>query len=182
MDDSELDSALNMAKSGEEAGVTLLYRNLQPFLIAYLRNRTGSSCEDVSQETWISAIGALRNFEGRGGDFKALLFDIAHKRVVDFYRKESRRPKITGINESIDIPGNSYSVENMLDDVSSQEAISKLVSNLTSDQAEVVLLRVIGGLSTQKVAKIMGKSVGSVRILQHRAVEKISKSQIGVTI
>ncbi len=182
MDDSELDSALDLAKSGEEAGITLLYRNLQPLLIAYLRNRTGSNCEDVSQETWISAIGTLRNFRGKGDDFKALLFDIAHKRVVDYYRRESRRPKITGINESIDIPGNSFSTEDMVDEITSQEAISKLVGNLTLDQAEVVLLRVIGGLSTQKVAKIMGKSVGSVRVLQHRAIEKLSKSQIGVTI
>lgn len=42
------------------------------------------------------------------------------------------------------------------------------------DQAEVVLLRVVAGLSVEQVAKILGKSAGSVRVAQHRALRRLA--------
>ena len=49
-----------------------------------------------------------------------------------------------------------------------------LVAGLVPDQAEAVLLRVLGGFDVTEVARIMGKSPGSVRVLCHRALKRLA--------
>ncbi len=62
-----------------------------------------------------------------------------------------------------------------LGSVSAQAAIEALVRDLPHDQAEVVLLRVVADLSVDEVAKVMGRSPGSVRVLQHRALRQLGR-------
>jgi RNA polymerase sigma-70 factor (ECF subfamily) len=54
-------------------------------------------------------------------------------------------------------------------------AINLIVSSLTSEQADVVLLRVIGDLDVDAVARIVGKRTGAVRVLHHRALRRLAK-------
>jgi RNA polymerase sigma-70 factor (ECF subfamily) len=63
-------------------------------------------------------------------------------------------------------------------------AVEMLVRDLPSDQAEIVLLRVLGDLSVGQVAAILGKSAGAVRVAQHRGLRRLSRKQdeSGVTI
>ena len=93
--------------------------------------------------------------------------------IADHYRGRSRRPPLTTLtDETLTMPGaDDIAIESL----STNEAIEALVRNLPSDQAEVVLLRVVGDLSVEQVAKIMGRSPGSVRVLQHRALRHLAK-------
>ena len=50
---------------------------------------------------------------------------------------------------------------------------------LPADQAEVVLLRVVGELSAEETGHVMGKRPGTVRVLQHRALERLSREAPG---
>ncbi len=54
------------------------------------------------------------------------------------------------------------------------EAALARIASLPPDQAEVVLLRVLGDLSVREVGEIMGKRPGSVRVLQHRALKRLA--------
>src|SRR6266511_5794041 len=49
------------------------------------------------------------------------------------------------------------------------------IATLPPDQAEVVLLRILGGLSVREVAVITGKRPGTVRVLQHRALRRLAR-------
>jgi RNA polymerase sigma-70 factor (ECF subfamily) len=49
-----------------------------------------------------------------------------------------------------------------------------LVAELPPDQAEVVALRVVGGLEVAEVAKIVGKRPGTVRVLAHRGLRRLA--------
>ena len=64
---------------------------------------------------------------------------------------------------------------------SAQAAIDALVADLTPDQAEVVLLRIVGGLSVEEVATLTARSPGAVRVLQHRALNRLSARAGSVT-
>ena len=50
-----------------------------------------------------------------------------------------------------------------------------LIRQLSPDQAEVILLRVLAGLDVGQVAKILGKRAGAVRVLQHRGLRKLAE-------
>ncbi len=55
------------------------------------------------------------------------------------------------------------------------EAAIARIATLPPDQAEVVLLRILGGLSVREVAAITGKRPGTVRVLQHRALRRLAR-------
>jgi RNA polymerase sigma-70 factor (ECF subfamily) len=58
--------------------------------------------------------------------------------------------------------------------MSAQEAITELTSVLPAEQAEVLMLRVVGGLPVEEVARVVGKRPGTVRVLQHRALRRLA--------
>jgi RNA polymerase sigma-70 factor, ECF subfamily len=59
--------------------------------------------------------------------------------------------------------------------LSGQEAVDLLVAGLPADMAEVLLLRVVADLPVAEVAQLMGRSAGSVRVLQHRALKRAAE-------
>jgi RNA polymerase sigma-70 factor, ECF subfamily len=59
--------------------------------------------------------------------------------------------------------------------LSSDEAIRRITALLPPDQAEIVLLRVVAGLSVDDVAGITGRRPGTVRVLQHRALRRLAE-------
>ena len=63
-----------------------------------------------------------------------------------------------------------------LDAVSADEVRRRLVELLPPDQADVVLLGVVGGLDTRRIADVLGKRPGTVRVLQHRALRRLAKA------
>jgi RNA polymerase sigma-70 factor, ECF subfamily len=67
--------------------------------------------------------------------------------------------------------------------LATQSAIA-LLSRLPRLQAEVILLRVIGGLDTNAVARLLGRSPGSVRVAGHRGLRRLAEilSRAGVTL
>jgi RNA polymerase sigma-70 factor (ECF subfamily) len=175
---SDLDDALASARAGDEWGITCLFRALHPQLVRYLRHHAPDVAEDLASETWLAAAKGLANFEGDAGDFRAWMFTIARRRVADHYRSKARRPRFVSLDATVDLPavglaGDAGDVA--LDAMSAQDAIKALVSDLPAEQAEVVLLRVVAGLSVSEVAGIIGRSPGAVRMLQHRALQHLRK-------
>jgi RNA polymerase sigma factor (sigma-70 family) len=100
---------------------------------------------------------------------KPLIFTIAHARVVDHYRKKARTPvSVNYVAE--DDERSSVSAEQRVVDDARHSHIVRLLDALNDDQREVMLLRVIADLPIDQVAAIMGRSAGSVKQLQRRAL------------
>ena len=57
----------------------------------------------------------------------------------------------------------------------STRAALALIAELPPDQAEVVALRVLGGMSVDEVARIIGKRPGAVRVLAHRGLRRLAQ-------
>jgi len=174
MDPHDLDAALEAARGADEAAITCLFRAFQPQLLRYLRQRAPGVAEDLASETWLAAARGLLGFEGDASDFRAWLFTVARRRVVDYYRSEARHLPTVELEGNDPVAAGSLS-DAVIDALSSEAALAKLVDDLTPDQAEVVLLRVVADLSVNQVAAVMHRSPGSVRVLQHRALRHLAR-------
>jgi RNA polymerase sigma-70 factor, ECF subfamily len=168
-----LDDALARASRGDEAGFLELWRALQPRLLRFLRVVGCEDPEDVASETWLQVVRDLHRFSGGEEDFRRWLFTIGRHRAVDAARARSRRPA-GAPSSGLDILADTQMVEDqVLDGLSIQGAVA-LLSRLSRDQAEAVALRVIAGLDTPDVAKILGKSAGAVRVALHRGLKALA--------
>lgn len=167
------------AQAGEEWAFTALFREWNPPLIRFLRARVPDVAEDLASEVWLTAARTLDDFEGGRSEWRAWLFTLAHRRSIDHLRRSSRRrtdpapTTVFGDQRAIDDPA-----QETADRLSAQAAINALVAKLTSEQAEVILLRVVAGLDSAQVAQIMGRSPGWVRVTQHRALRRLANHSL----
>ena len=164
------------AQDGEEWAVGLLWRAHHPLVLRFLRVRHASSdVEDVASEMWLRVSRSLGRFEGTEGQFKAWLFTLARATSVDFYRRAGRRREhLTEQLESAGTGTGDQPEQAAIEAMSTASAV-RMLATLPVDQAEVIALRVIAGLDTERVAEIVGKRPGTVRVLQHRGLRRLAR-------
>jgi RNA polymerase sigma-70 factor (ECF subfamily) len=180
------DDVLAAARTGADWAMAILYRELNPSLLRYLRAQHREAAEDLTSEVWLAAATNLGSFEGDEIAFRRWMFTIARRRAIDYGRQRARRRTDPTAQETFDRrAARDDTAAAGIEDLSAQEAIARLTACLPQDQAEVVLLRVVAGMDTPKVAEIMGRSVGAIRVLQHRALKRLAiryqPEQEGVT-
>jgi RNA polymerase sigma-70 factor (ECF subfamily) len=169
-------SVLRAAQSGGEWAVAALYRAHQARILRYLRAQAPGHEEDLASETWLAAARNLRSFDGDEDAFAGWLFTIAHRRLLDHRRALRRRP--TDLHEPARLEPylerRGSAEDDLLTGALADEEAARLVAVLTPEQAEVLLLRVVGGLSAEAVGHITGRRPGTVRVIQHRALERLA--------
>ena len=165
--------AIDAARQGDERALTALWRELQPALLRYLRAAEPGAAEDIASDTWLEVTRRLDRFSGDERDFRGWLFTIARHRLIDARRRAARHrtAPVAWIPER---PGLDDPAADVLADLSTEESV-RLVSQLPPEQAEAVRLRVLAGLETEQVARIMNKQPGNVRVLSHRGLRNLAR-------
>lgn len=177
------ESVLSGAQAGAPWALTILYRDLHPRVLRYLSVREPTEAEDLASEVWLDVAAGIGRFRGGEDGFRAWVFTIARRRLLDLRRRTSvRREKPV----PLELLGGDRGVGNAEGEalVSIQtDAALALIATLPPDQSDVVLLRVIGDLSVADVATILGKRPGAVRALQYRALKQLARivSPEGIT-
>lgn len=169
------DALLGAAQTGAAWAFQRLYEDLSPPVHGYLAMHGASEPEDLASEVFLGVFRRIGTFSGDESDFRSWVFTIAHRRLVDERRHRGRRPEDQPLEEvSHTLHGGDVEDEALgeLGDVWVREALSEL----TDAQREVVLLRVIAGLSAEEVAEVLGKRPGAVRAQQHRAVATLRRA------
>lgn len=174
MDPALLDRALAAAKAGEAWGCARLYEELKRPVTAYVRMRGAADPDDVTSETFLGVFRDLHAFEGDADQFRAWVFTIAHRRVLDDHRRRSRRPVLTCAPRDLDPAGGDVEAEALA--ALGAERAAELLAVLTPDQREVVLLRIVADLSLEHVAEVTGRTVNAVKALQHRALNALRRA------
>jgi RNA polymerase sigma-70 factor, ECF subfamily len=164
-------SVLTAAKTGAEWALGTLYADFQPRLLRYFRAQAPSEAEDLAADVWIDAARALNRFEGDESAFGRWLFTIAHRRLVDFRRKNGKRRE-----ESLaaDTLSSLVAPRDWAPEPDEADAVTCL-AQLPAPYAEIVLLRVVGGFDSNEVAQIVGRKAGTVRVMQKRALERLAE-------
>ena len=173
---SDTDGLLAAAKSGEEWALTALYRQHQPALLQFLWGLVGAAAEDVAAETWIAIARGLHRFTGDERALRRLLFTIGRRRAVDHFRAAGRhRLVLTDPMRMPEGPATDDAADAVVAADSARLAARRIGALLPPEQAEVVLLRVVAGLSVSDVADVVGRSRAAVSVLQSRGLERLAR-------
>jgi RNA polymerase sigma-70 factor (ECF subfamily) len=172
---ADFDDVLAAARNGAEWAVAALYRDLQPALLRYLRTKERAYAEDIASDAWLALGPLLATFEGTEHELRRLLFSIAHRRLVDHWRAAARRGTVPVAPQDLAERRDADATEEAgIAALTTQEALDTIRRHLSTEQADVLLLRVVGGLGVDEVASIVGKRPGAVRALQHRAITRLA--------
>ncbi len=172
------ESLVRRAQQRDQQAFAQLYEQYFDKIYRYLVLRIGNKmeAEDLTQQVFLNALKSISAFRWKGIPFSAWLFRIAHNLAVDCLRKRTRNG-FTESAESWDVVSDSnpqIEVERKLD----IERVVVACQRLTEAQREVISLRFTSDLPIAEVAKIMGKSEGAIKALQHSAIVALRKTLV----
>ena len=170
----EEQSLTHRARQGDKEAFAQLYENYFDKIYRYVVLKIGKAdAEDVTQQVFIKALQAIASFKWQGIPFSAWLFRIAHNQVVDYLRKEKKVIKVP-LNESSS--RSDSDPQQMAERSLDIEQLISATRQLTRAQREVIGLRFAGELSVAETARVMSKSEGAIKALQHSAIVALRKT------
>ena len=171
----EFPAVLGAAARGDEMAFGRLWHDLQPRLLRYFMVAAPAAAEDLASETWLAVVRGIDRFRGNEPAFRAWVFTIARHEVLDWRRRAARRPvedaPIAGL---VNLAAPDDPEVTAVEGFSTRAALA-MVATLPPDQAEAVVLRVVAGLDVERVAAIMDKRPGTVRVLTHRGLRRLAE-------
>ncbi len=174
MQDEE--SLVRRAQQHDETALTQIYEENFDRIYRYVFLKIGdrAEAEDITQQVFINALKSIASYRYRKGvPLSAWLYRIAHNLIVDNVRKRSRRATVP-LEESIAASDSNPSLA--AERKMSIEELSSAIKCLTKAQQEVITLRFTSEMAIARVARIMGKSEGAIKALQHSAVVALRKA------
>jgi RNA polymerase sigma-70 factor (ECF subfamily) len=178
--DAAFEATLAKAQGGDQAAFADIFRDVQPALLRYLSVIAPEAADDVAGETWLNVVAGLAKFRGDERGFRAWLFTIARHRATDWGRSRTRRyPAPTSESAGLDRLTAPDTADVVLERISTH-AVLTAIASLPRDQAEIILLRVVAGLDTADVGRLVGKTPGAVRVAAHRGLRRLA-SQVSRT-
>ena len=168
------ESLVRKAQQRDEEAFAQLYEENFDKIYRYIVLKIGNKAEaeDMTQQVFLKALQSISSFKWKGVSFSAWLFRIAHNQVVDYLRKKAKR-STTPIDDSL--PSNESSPEIIAEGKLDIEQLIVATGQLTVAQREVISLRFTSELPISQVARVMGKSEGAVKALQHSAILALRK-------
>ncbi len=166
------DDVLTAAQAGAGWAFEVLYRDLSPVVTGYLRLHGAAEPDDLASETFIGVFTGLAGFRGDEEALRSWVFTIAHRRLIDDWRKRSRRPQVTDDESDLALLPGGDAEDDALIRVGTED-VHRMCAGLPDDQRSVLLLRVLADLTVEQVAGVMGRSVGSVKALQRRGLRTL---------
>jgi len=166
------DDVLAAAQAGAAWAFEVLYRDLSPSVTGYLRLHGAVEPDDLASETFIGVFTGLSGFSGGEDALRAWVFTIAHRRLVDDWRRRSRRPQVADDHGDLtELLGGDVEDDALVG--VGTETVHRLCAELPDDQRSVLLMRILADLTVEQVAAAMGRSVGAVKALQRRGLRTL---------
>jgi RNA polymerase sigma-70 factor (ECF subfamily) len=138
-------------------------------------DRSSVSADDVAQEVCLAVLTALPGYRVQGRPFLAFVYGIASHKVIDAHRAagRNRSEPVADVPDSLD---HGDGPEQRALRVELSEQMSRLLDQLPDKQREIIVLRVVVGLSAEETADAVGSTPGAVRVAQHRALARLRKN------
>src|SRR4030043_1059788 len=174
------DELIQKAQRGDPHAFGDLYDMHAPVIFRYLIAHVDNAmdAEDLTCEVFLKAWQSLPKYIERGVPFLAFLFRIARNALIDLYRQNHRLEhkalddmdgyKAEGVIELGEMVGNQLEHQQIL----------RILKKLKADYQSVLILRFISELSPEETAQVMKRSVGAIRVLQHRALNALREEMV----
>ncbi len=164
---------LAAAQAGAPWAFEVLYRRLAPVVTGYLRLHGAADPDDLASDTFLGVFTGIAGFRGNEDGLRAWVFTIAHRRLVDDRRRRGRRPEVCDDPGDILVALAGGDVEEDVLEGIGTDAVHRMCASLPADQRAVLLLRVVADLTVEQVARVLGRSVASVKALQRRGLRAL---------
>jgi RNA polymerase sigma-70 factor (ECF subfamily) len=167
---------ISAAQHGDEQAVGRLYDAYVDHIHRYLFYRVHDAqvAEDLTADVFLRMVEGLPGYQDRCLPFLAWLYRIAQARLVDYYRRAKRA------GEQQDFQSADLRIEEDFDSdllaTYQHQKLHDALNTLTADQQQVIVLRFIEAYDLQKTAEAMGKTVGAVKVMQHRALQALGRA------
>jgi RNA polymerase sigma-70 factor (ECF subfamily) len=175
------DELVALAMAGDRGAVERVLATIRPLVVRYCRARLGRmdrssvSADDVAQEVCLAVLTALPGYRVQGRPFLAFVYGIASHKVIDAHRAATRNRSepVADVPDALD--GSDGPEQRALrGELSGQMA--RLLDQLPEKQREIIVLRVVVGLSAEETADAVGSTPGAVRVAQHRALARLRRN------
>jgi RNA polymerase sigma-70 factor, ECF subfamily len=166
------------AQKGDSSAFAQIYEEYFDRIYRYIAVRIfdRTEAEDLTEQVFLKSLESIKSFKWKGSPFSSWLFRIAHNQVVDWQRKMSKRQNLP-LDDAI--LGGGVDTASAAELNLTMDELRVALSKLTELQRQVIILRFASGLSIAESAKIMGKSDGAVKAMQHSAVVALRKAMSG---
>lgn len=170
----EEEKLIKKAQKGENEAFAKLYdfyiEKIYRFI--YIKTSNKSDAEDLTQQVFLSAWQSIKSFRYEGHPFSSWLYKIARNLVIDYYRK--KKPQEIEFSELLfELEEVKVNFEKDFDKNLLIEKVKSVLKRLPVEQQDVIILKFIDNLSNKEIAKILNKSEGAIRVLQHRALKQL---------
>jgi RNA polymerase sigma-70 factor (ECF subfamily) len=164
---------LESAQKYDRQALAQIYDLYSPALYRYALRLIGDAAqaEDCVAETFSRFLHVLRDRRGPKNYLQAYLYRTAHNLIADHYRKMPNMPEELSEDYLDKDPG----PEDEFSQRFRSERIRAVIKKLSPDQQQVIALKYFEGLNNEEVAFAVGKPVGAVKSLQHRALARMQR-------
>ena len=167
--------------TGDPQAVGAVIAIIRPMVVRYCRARLGRvdrssvSADDVAQEVCLAVLTALPGYRVQGRPFLAFVYGIASHKVIDAHRAATRNRSepVADVPDAMEVADGP---EQRALRIELSSEMGKLLDTLPEKQREILVLRVVVGLSAEETAEAVGSTPGAVRVAQHRALARLRKS------
>ncbi|WP_086681790.1 sigma-70 family RNA polymerase sigma factor [Streptomyces pseudogriseolus] len=165
------------ADPSNKAALATLFDALYEPVVRFMQARVHdpATAEDLAQEVFVKMVQSISGYTG--GGIYAWIWSIARSVSSDHYRPLRNRgyEQPTGEMWQLDMPSTDMGPDEVAQWGELRHALNRKLSTLPEAQQEVLRLRLVSGLSTAETAEVMAKPVGTIRVLQCRALAKLRK-------
>jgi len=171
-----LDGEIKLIKDavrGKSSAFGPLYDHYQPMIYRFVVVKVSrrEDAEDITHQVFLSAWQNIRSYKNLGHPFSSWLYQIARNQVIDHYRAKKSETSLEKIDpDYFVLPAAAHF------DVGTKLEIEKVragMLKLKSEYQDVVVMRFIEDLPIKEVARIIGKTEGAVKLMQHRAIKEL---------
>jgi RNA polymerase sigma-70 factor, ECF subfamily len=163
------------AQHGDRAALEELYLIHFDRIYSYLHMSVGNrhDAEDLTTQTFLKMLESIGRFRWQSAPFSAWLFRIAYNLAMDHFRSRRRwQPE----EEVPEVPGSEEpSAELVAMQSIGRQSMLELIEKLSPEQQQVLTLKFVFNFQNADVAKILGKTEGAIKSLQHRALASLQK-------
>jgi RNA polymerase sigma-70 factor (ECF subfamily) len=169
---------IRLAQRGDAGACAVLYDRHYDAVYRYCYYRVSdvSLAEDLTSEVFVRMVEKLDTFRSRGRPLLAWLYTIARNLVTDMYREKGQATHMP-LEEAatLSTDGEGILVQRV-DRRLSADCLAKALGHLTEEQRQVILLKFIENLDNIQVARLLSKSEGAIKSLQHRALQALRRA------
>lgn len=147
----------------------LYFEKLYRFVFYRVNHK--EAAEDLVSETFIRIWSSRSQIKGAGA-FNAWVYQIARNLVIDYYRARKTIVDLQELENVLEYEDNVVDRTNLDFE---QKTFLAALDKLGSDQQLVIKLKFLDELENEEIAKLLDKTEGAIRVIQHRAIAELKK-------